>query len=203
MKHSEFNGKDMVMRKIFVWIALLSVAAAVYADENIRQVKADWKNVSRDAGKKSKKVAPAGEELIKSSSKYQRDLRRQQNRELQQLREIHEYQTELFQQNARKQSASADQRKKKEPDYRMQIRRNVMALENTLGKVKDFPFAKRMHEIDKVVNSISSGKLKYGSVTGKSPQKILKSIQDDQIKLLRSYQKQEMKNVKNIRPKER
>ena len=78
-----------------------------------------------------------------------------------------------------------------------------MALEDTLGKVKDFPFAKRMHEIDKVVNSISAGKLKYGSVTGKSPQKILKSIQEDQLKLLRSYQKQEMKDVKNIRVKDR
>ena len=191
------------MRKIFTVICLLSLMAAVYADENIRQVKADWKNVNRDSGKKSKKAAPAGEELIKSSSKYQRDLRRQQNRELQQLREIHEYQNELFQQNARKQSVSSGQGKKKEPDYRMQIRRNAMALEDTLGKVKDFPFAKRMHEIDKVVNSISAGKLKYGSVTGKSPQKILKSIQEDQIKLLRSYQKQEMKNVKNIRVKDR
>ena len=191
------------MRKFLVLICLLSLTVAISADESVRQVKADWKTVTRNGKKKSQKAAASGDELIKPTTKYLRDLRQKQTRELQQLREIHEYQTELFQQNARRQSASAGQSKKKEPDYRMQIRRNVMALENTLGELKDFPFAKRMHEIDKVVNSISSGKLKYGSVTGKSPQKILKTIQDDQIKLLRSYQKQQMKSVKNIRVKDR
>ena len=191
------------MKKIFILICLLSVAAVWAADENIRQVKADWKTVTDDGGKKSKKAEASGDELIKPSTKYLRDLRQKQLRELQQLREIHEYQTELFQQNARRTSPASGVDKKKDPDYRTRIRRNAMALESTLSAMKDFPFAARMHEIDKVVNSISSGKVKYGSVTGKSPQKILKTIQDDQEKMLRNYQKQQTKNVKSIRPKDR
>ena len=191
------------MKKIFTLICLLSLGAVYSANENVRQVKADWKTTTYDGGKKSKKTAASGNELIKPSTKYLRDLRQKQLRELQQLREIHEYQTELFQQNARKQPAAVGQSKKKDPDFRIRIRRNAMALESTLAELKDFPFAARLHEIDKVVNSISSGKLKYGSVTGKSPQKILKTIQDDQEKILRNYQKQQMKNVKSIRPKDR
>lgn len=188
------------MRKIFILMFLLACGAAIFADEPIRQVKADWKTVERSGGKKSKAAEPSGDELIKSSSKYARDLRRQQSRELQQLREIHEYQNDLL---SRKQPASATPGKKKEPDFRMQIRRNAMALEDTLKQLPKFPFANQMHEIDKVVSSISSGKLKYGEVTGKTPQKILKTIQEDQEKMLRDFQKQQTKSLKNVRQKKR
>ena len=187
------------MKKFFILVYLLSCGAAIFADEPIRQVKADWKTVTRDSGKKSKDSAPSGDELIKSNSKYLRDLRRQQSRELQQLREIHEYQNELL---SRKQPAAASG-KKKAPDYPTLIRRNAMALEETIRNLPKFPFANRMHEIDKVVNSISSGKLKYGEVTGKVPQKVLKTIQEDQEKMLRDYHKQQMKSSKNVRQKNR
>ena len=122
-------------------ICLLSLGAVYSANENVRQVKADWKTTTYDGGKKSKKTAASGNGLIKPSTKYLRDLRQKQLRELQQLREIHEYQTELFQQNARKQPAAVGQSKKKDPDFRIRIRRNAMALESTLAELKDFPFA--------------------------------------------------------------
>ena len=188
------------MKKIFILICLLSVAAVWAADENIRQVKADWKTVTYDGGKKSKKAEASGDELIKPSTKYLRDLRKKQLRELQQLREIHENQNELL---SRKQPASATSGKKKEPDYPMQIRRNAMAMEDTIKNLPNFPFANRMHEIDKIVKSISAGKLKYGDLAGKSPQKILKTIQEDQEKMLRDYHKQQMKSIKNVRQKNR
>lgn len=193
------------MKHFFMVICLLGTVITVAANNTVRQVNADWKEVTRDRGKKSKKAAASGQELIKPTSKNIRDLRTKQSRELRMLREMHDQQKSLLNIRLRsgKESMPGQNKARDYPDYRMQIRRSAMALEGTIKALGKFPFANRLHEIDKVVLSISSGKMKYGEVTGKTPQKVLKAIQDDQERMLRDYNKQQMKSFKSVRKKDR
>lgn len=107
-----------------------------------------------------------------------------QEREEIALSEIHDAQRFLIDERA-------DRIPKKKREVEELMKSEWKVLEPAVRLIGDFPFANRMDDIRKLVWDIKYGKINFGDCKGKTNSRILRKIQDEQVKSLRNFHKKQ------------
>ena len=92
----------------------------------------------------------------------------------------------------------ADRTPKKKKEVEELLKSELKVLEGAIRQIDDFPFADKMNDIRKLVWDIKYGKISFGDCKGKTNLRILRKIQDEQVKSLKKFHKNRNEYVRKI-----
>ena len=127
----------------------------------------------------------------RESSAY-RDARSLASDEKKILHEIHKMQLDILKQTQAGNSNKIDKLRKR-------IEKKLAELTTDLDEVANFPFADKIIDFENLLSAIRSGQIDFDDCKGKSKEKILKAIQNQQSKPLNAHHKKMLKRIRVIK----